>query len=146
MAHITQNTMMILLRWDTIFFTQFEFTMLNPSLFYTGNTCVSASATETTQLGLCFALRPFSDRWCVPEAMVSDYYFASTIWNMRLVFDGFVSDLLAAKFGSLKCCCLHGLIAGRLQYIRRGYGLQMGRYLYVEFDFQILRAHLCGIQ
>jgi len=136
--HDRSSAPMLLLRWDTVFFTPFQPSALNWSLFYQANWCRSTRATGSPALGDCYQLTEFRDRWC-PDAGSPDYWLASNVSSMRRVFIGLIDDLASHTFSGVKCPVFHGVLSGRLRYLSTTQGLELGRYKYMDFDFQYAR-------
>ena len=129
----------LLLRWDVLFFSPFDLTALNYSLFYRANWCQATKAPRATP-SACVPLEDFNASGCASGEGVPDFWFAGTATNMRLVFVDALRDLAERRYAPERCAPLHGILAGRLAAVSRWHGLPLGRVLYQNFDFAFVRS------
>ena len=136
----------VLMRWDAIFYTQFAWGELNWSLFYRANWCIVNVHDEQDDNG-CKGLLPFKGSYRAMKnhcggGDVPDYYFASNATVMHRVFDDALEDLASFKFQGGRCAVLHGFLLGRIQYLQQHFGILVGRYKYLGLDSEFYRSHL----
>lgn len=131
----------LLLRWDAIFFTPFQWAELDWSMLYRANMCnVNPAAMRAKDS--CAPLLPFYDPKTCPWGDVPDYYFASNTTVMQLVFANALEDYAKRMYTKKKCGVLHGILAGRIAYAAAKHGLPLGRYKYHHLDSTIYREPL----
>ena len=136
----------VLMRWDAIFYTHFAWSELNWSLLYRANWCI-VNVHEEQDANGCKGLLPFAgSRRAVknhcPAGDVPDYYFASNASVMFRVFDQVLEDLVRRKFTNGNCGVLHGFLLGRFQYMQQRFGIPLGRYKYLSLDSEFYRTGL----
>ena len=134
----------LLMRWDTIFLTRMHLSTLNWQLFYRVNFCMTSGpasgngvvvgGSRAPHPNRCEPLQFFGDITCRPGQGTGDYWFAGNLTAMILVFEGALTDYALGLYKPQLCGVLHGVIEGRIRYISRRDGLEVGRYGYHGMD------------
>ena len=124
------------LRFDVVFFSDFDLSRLNPKLLYFANMCVPQKTTDLGRGGLSRFERFWAWDQCAP-----DFYYAASPTNLALAFGDFAADAAARVFNATSCKGGHGLVAGRLTYLRHELHVPIGRYKYHLQDVHYVRDH-----
>ena len=121
------------LRWDTVFLRPVDLDALNPKLLYLAHMCLPQKKTRVGDV-----VR--HEQWWQWDQCAPDFYFLGSPLNLALAFGGdFELDLRRGVFNATSCKGGHGLVAGRLNYLRHTLHVPVGRYLYHLQDVHYVR-------
>ena len=89
----------LLLRWDAVFFTDFQLGRLDWSLFYKANWCTTELTADPAG---CRRLQSPHIHRC-PAADSPDFWFAANSSSMNLVFRDALDDLVMGRYRGVAC-------------------------------------------
>jgi hypothetical protein len=139
-------SMVLLTRWDVVFYTPVELDLLSSDLFYVTNWCRAVGAAHS-QNSRAWGLERFG--LCADTHGMPDWLFMATPKLMHLFFGNLVGDLCGGAFrvpgfrvndSEAACHTNHAVIVGRALQLGKQGLLKMGRYLYHMMDYDFVRT------
>jgi hypothetical protein len=139
-------SMVLLTRWDVVFYTPVELDLLSSNLFYVTNWCRAVGAAHS-QNSRAWGLERFG--LCADTHGMPDWLFMATPKLMHLFFGNLVGDLCGGAFrvpgfrvndSEAACHTNHAVIVGRALQLGKQGLLKMGRYLYHMMDYDFVRT------
>ena len=146
-VHEHEYAMVLLTRWDVVFYTPFEMHLLNTELFYLAHWC-RATGPAHSSAHRARSLEPYGG--CPDFLGAPDWIFTANPAMMHLFWDGFLEGLLEGAWRLpgfresrnelMTCPGNHAFVLGRAVYLAEGGAIRLGRYKYHNMDFDFIRV------
>ena len=136
----------LLMRWDVVFYTHFLAFELNANLLYRANWCRAIGPLLSEDRGVhvgCRGVRPLpfmAGLNCSDRGGVPDFWLAGSLPTLRVALLNASEVLVAPHFRAQSCPSVHGPLAAILQGASDVHGIQLGRYLFHQLDYDFVRS------